>query len=289
VNRSELLRRISTFPLLARQLSQDIAAGAWRSVFKGQGMEFDEVRLYQSGDDVRAIDWNVSARFARPYIKQFREERELSTLIVLDCSASMRGGGALTRHEQAVLITGLLSFSAIEAGGRVGALFFSSGIDALIKPGHGRSRAMAITCAALDAAGSESGSNLSGALDGARQLLKRRSLVFVLSDFSASGWERSLRALAAEHDVLAIRVGESVSPELPSAGLVRLRDPESSELVSLASSRPSAQAAWLRWREERAEQWHYACKRAMVPALDILEDSEPAKLLSAFFRSGRRV
>lgn len=288
MDRRELLRKIAAFPLASRDLAEDLLSGDFRSAFRGQGIEFDEVRHYAPGDDVRAIDWNVSARFGAPYVKLYREERELTVCVVLDCSASMRAlsaGGAPNRYEQAVLAAALLAFSAERAGQRVGALFFSRDITRAFSPRKGRAHIMAILDAALG--GEEgSGSNLGAALAALGRLLKRRSIVAVLSDFLCVNWELELGDLARKHDVIAVRLKDPLDKELPHGGLLSLRDPETGVSIAAPTGFASFRSAWAGWHEDRERSWLAMCRRAGASALELSTEEDAAQALRRFF--GRR-
>jgi uncharacterized protein (DUF58 family) len=227
MERHELLRRIATFHLASRDLAEDLLAGEFASVFRGQGIEFDEVRLYETGDDVRSIDWNVSARFGRPYVKLYREERELTVCVVLNCSASMHTGqGPLSRYEQGVLAAALVALSAERTGQRVGAVFFNRDITQVFSPRKGRAHVMTVISAALSVTQRGRGSGLGIALSGTRRILRRRSLVVVISDFLCMNWEQELGDLCAKHDVIALRITDSSDREMPDLGLTALEDKE---------------------------------------------------------------
>ena len=196
---------------MARGLAEDLLSGDYRAVFKGQGIEFDEVRRYERGDDVRSIDRNVSARFGTPYVKMYREEREMTVCLVLDTSASMHTtggtytgspGSEVNRYEQAVLAAALIAFSAEVAGQRLSMIFFDREISKIIPPRKGRSHTMAVISAALEARPFEKGSGLGRALIGAGRLLKRRSLVIIISDFLCINWEQEIGNLSRRHDVI---------------------------------------------------------------------------------------
>ena len=195
---------------MARGLAEDLLSGDYRAVFRGQGIEFDEVRRYERGDDIRSIDWNVSARFGVPYVKMYREEKEMTVCIILDNSASLHTSGGnlsespgseVNRYEQAVLAAALIAFSAEQAGQRLSMIFFDKEISKIIPPRNGRSHTMAVISAALEARPQEKGSGLGRALVGAGRLLKRRSLVIIISDFLCINWEQEIGDLSRRHDV----------------------------------------------------------------------------------------
>ena len=284
-----LLDKIATFPLIAEELAEDLLSGDFRSLFKGQGIEFDEVRPYEQGDDVRAIDWNVSARFGSPYVKQYREERELTVCIVLDCSASMRSGGASPqRYEQAVLAAAMVALSAEKAGQRVSAIFFDSEIRRVFPPRKGRAHAMAIILGALAVQPDGKGSSLGLALSGAGRLLKRRSLVVVVSDFLCVDWEHELGSLSRRHDVAAIKITDPVDTDMPDVGLVHIRDPETGIELHALTGFSSFRRAWSAWHEERSTAWRSLCRRFSVASLELSCADDPASSLGRFFSQRRR-
>jgi uncharacterized protein (DUF58 family) len=295
MDRRELLEKISAFPLIARGLAEELLAGDFRSVFRGQGIEFDEVRRYERGDDIRSIDWNVSARFGAPYVKQYREERELTVFLVLDCSASMScGGGALSRFEQALISFALLAFSAEQAGQPVGAVFFDREITRVFKPRKGRSHTLAIISAALEASGAEApedgrrGSCLGAALAGVQRIQKRRGLVALLSDFLCVNWEQELGSLCRVHDVIALRISDPLEEAMPNVGLVRLKDPETGINFYSATGFASFRDAWELWHRERKESWEAICRRSGAAHLEISTAVDAAPALSRFFGGRRR-
>ena len=214
-------------------------------MFRGRGMEFSEVREYVPGDDVRTIDWNVTARTGTPHVKKYVEERDLTVLLLLDLSASQGFGSRyLTKRELMAEIAALLSFAAVKNNDRVGALLFTDRLERYHAPRKGVDHALAITrdALSLDAAGK--GTDLALALRSAAGLLKQRSVVFVLSDFLDAGYEKALKTLNKRHDVVAIPVSDPREREIPPAGLVRLRDAETGETRVFDASDPAFRKAW---------------------------------------------
>ncbi|GHV69694.1 hypothetical protein AGMMS49928_13080 [Spirochaetia bacterium] len=305
MDRHELLQKISTFPLVAGVLAEDLLAGNYRSIFKGQGIEFDEVRHYEQGDDIRSIDWNVSARFGTPYVKMYREERELTAAIVLDCSASMHTGAgknetqagqrlsagqslsAVSRYDQALLAAALVAFSAERAGQRVGGVFFDREITRIFPPKKGRSHVMALISGALRVKNAGKGSELGKALVGAGRLLKRRSLVVLISDFQSLNWEMELGDLARNHDVIALRIRDPLETEMPSMGLFSFVDPETGVKVSAPTGFDSFRSGWTAWQTERAGLWEAICRHSGAGCLELSTADDAAAVLMRFF-AGRK-
>jgi uncharacterized protein (DUF58 family) len=305
--RAELLRKIRTFPLAAEKLSRSLRTGDFRSVFRGQGIEFDEVRLYQNGDDVRSIDRNVSARFGRPYIKLYREERDMVLTVLLDCSRSMFAGGissdgtsanapsACTRFEQALLAAALLGFSAERAGVPFGAIFFDRMTRRVFRPARGRANVMRIVNAALEARPDAGGSALNAAISTLMRPQRghqRRGFVVIISDFLATGWEQELGLLCRKQDCLAIRITDPIDTDFPAIGLVPLEDPESGKTVMARTGRPAKGrgghapfgAAWAQWNRERGEAWEAICRRDGAATLELSTSADAAVSLGAYFR-----
>ena len=294
----ELLTRIATFPLIARGLAEELLSGDYRAVFRGQGIEFDEVRRYEPGDDVRSIDWNVSARFGNPYVKMYREEREMNVCLILDNSASMHttggnhlgipgpefSGSELGRYEQAVLAAALISFSAEQAGQRLSMIFFDKEINKIIPPRKGRSHTMAVISSAFEARPQEDGSGLGKALMGAGRLLKRRSLIIIISDFLCINWEQEIIDLSRRHDVIALRISGPLDNEIPDGGLLTLEDPETGIMLRTSASFPSFKSAWASWHEERKKLCEAICRRSGTAYLELSTADDAPSVLIRFFK-----
>src|SRR5919198_3614541 len=252
----EILKQVKGIELRTRGLVGTLFAGEYRSVFRGQGMEFAEVRAYEQGDDFRAIDWNVSARLASPYVKTFTEERELTLMLLVDQSGSTRFGEPVTKAGLAIEVAAVLALAAAYHNDRVGALLFSDQIERVIPPRKGRQHALRVSrdLVAFEPAGRRT--NLAASLSYAGRLLRHRSIVAVLSDFIAEGWERPLRLLAAKHDVVAITIEDPRERVLPDAGWIEMVDAESGRrvLVDTGSREVRDRVADLaaRRRDERA-------------------------------------
>jgi uncharacterized protein (DUF58 family) len=318
----ELLRKIAKIPISITGLSRELLAGDFSSVFKGQGMEFDEIRHYQFGDDIRTIDWNTSARFGTPFVKMYREEKELTVMILLDVSASMRRknfiryalqepsvrsepikqanarksqGEEKNPFEQGVLASALIAFSAERTGQRVGAVFFDSDIERVFPPRKGGQHIMAFLSFAIGYLNDEerrgkSGSNIASALTAVRKMLKRRSLIVLISDFYSVNWEHELADLCANHDCVAIRISDPAETKMSDIGLICMEDPETGLRIEVPSAAPSFQEAWINWHRERASLWAGLCKKRGAASLELPVTADPASELQKFFgsRSARK-
>ena len=285
MNRAELLAKIAPFPLIARGLASDLLSGNYRSIFRGQGIEFDEVRRYEAEDDARSIDWNVSARFGVPYVKMYREEREMTVCIILDNSASMHtpGGNDLSLYEQGLLAAALIAFSAERSGQRLSGLFFDKEIRRFFPPRKGRPYTMSFISAALENRPREKGSGLGLALKGTKAFLKRRSLIIVISDFLCLNWEHEIGDLSQAHDVIAIRISSPLEKEIDKHGFFTLEDPETGYSTG-SPAFSDFRSAWSHWHEERQQLWESICRRSGVAILNLSTSDDAAAVLGNFFR-----
>lgn len=229
-------------------------AGNWHSAFKGRGIEFEEVRPYQVGDDVRTIDWNVTARTGEPFVKLFREERELSVMLLVDLSGSQDiGTNYQTKRELVAELGATLAMSAIKNNDRVGLTLFTDGIEKSIPPGQGSRHVLRLIRELLycDAVGT--GTNVKAALEHLNRTSKRRSVVFLISDFQDTGFETTLRIARRKHDIIPVVIGDRREAELPNVGLVRLRDEETGEVILVDTSSRRNRELFRKLNQEQAE------------------------------------
>ncbi len=233
----EYLKKIRKIEIRTHQMAQDLLSGAYHSVFKGRGMDFEEVREYQPGDDVRMIDWNVTARTGVPHIKKYREERELSMMVMVDISASDQlGSGLQSKKELAAEIASVLAFSASENGDKIGLLLYTDVVESFIPPRKGRSHVFRILREILYYRPSQKGTSLKVALKYINLVLARSGVVFIVSDFLDSGYEKALRVTNQKHDVVAISVHDRRELELPDVGTITLEDAETGETMEIDTS-----------------------------------------------------
>jgi uncharacterized protein (DUF58 family) len=291
MNVSYIADRARYLKLAAISISEGMRTGGFRSCFRGQGMEFDGVREYERGDDIRSIDWNVTARSGKPFVKLFREERELTVFLVVDQSLSMDAGpGTVTRREKALEASALIAFAAELNESPVGAVSFDGTSGTVFKPRASRDQVLTIL-SSLESHSKrrarEPGSVLGNALSGASRVLRSRSLVVILSDFRTTGYEKSLGILARRHDVLAIRITSPIDDALPRAGYVPFYDPESGRRDSFPTNSSAFAEQWERESRESEHRFeHLALRRGVYPLILSTED-DAVRVLSRFF-SGRR-
>jgi uncharacterized protein (DUF58 family) len=282
----ETLRKIRRIQIRTKVILESGIGGAYHAVFKGRGMEFAEVREYAPGDEVRSIDWNVTARMGTPYVKKFVEERDLTLLLLVDVSGSQQFGSQyLLKRDFAAELAAVLAFSAVANHDRVGAVLFSDRIEGYVAPGRGREHALRIVRDLLAREPAGRGTDLAGALRFAQRVLRRRGIVAVVSDFQAQGWEKALGVLRRRHDVVALHLRDPREEELPAAGLVAFLDPETGERVLADTARPEVRRM-LRAPAIDATREIFRKTRVDVLALSTGEPYE--RPLQGFFKARER-
>lgn len=252
---SEILKKVRKIEIQTRALSQNIFAGSYRSAFKGRGMAFSEVREYQFGDDVRDIDWNVTARFHHPYVKVFEEERELTVMLLIDVSGSLDFGTTLQmKKDLATQIAATIAFSAIQNNDKIGIIFFSDRIEKYIPPKKGRKHILYIIREMLDFHAESKKTNLNLAMEYLTKVMKRHCTAFVISDFYASINKDTFLIANKKHDIVAVQIFDRRAKELPDIGLMKVVDPETGYEMYIDTSdkklRMAHKAYWLKHNEE---------------------------------------
>jgi len=259
--RRALLKKVRKLEIVTRRIVNQQMAGSYHSAFKGRGMDFDEVRAYQAGDEVRFIDWNVSARLGDLYIKRFVEERELTVFLLVDTSASqLFGTGERSKLEASAEIGALLAFSAIKNNDRVGLIMFSDEVELFLPPKKGKKNVLRVIRGILEFRPRSSGTNVAGALDYLSKVARRRCVAFVISDFQDAGFRSSLMVASRRHDVVPIIIEDPMEAEVPPMGTVTFEDPESGELWVVDTDSRSGRRAYARLveglRERRERMFH---------------------------------
>jgi uncharacterized protein (DUF58 family) len=297
-DRREMLRQVRRIQVRTDRMVTDVMAGGYTSVFRGSGIEFDEVREFAPGDDVRSVDWNVTARAGKPFVKKFMEERELTVMVVLDVSPSTTFGTdpqagkgnerARTVRETAALVCGCFAFAAARNNDKAGIVTFTDRIERYVPAKKGRRHVLRLIREAYAQEHEGRGTDLAQALDYAGRIQRRRSVMIVISDFFAPLAEKQLRVLAKRHDVIAVRIRDPHSERLPDAGLLRLRDPETGieALVDSSSKRVRAEFEQ-RVADDRA-RFESVCKRASVDLMDVGTRGSVADPIVRFFRMRER-
>lgn len=284
------MREVRRIEITTRHLVRDIVAGEYSSVFRGRGVEFAEVREYQPGDDVRTIDWNVTARLGSAYVKRYLEERELTVVFVVDFSASKRFGSRVrTKGDLATEVCAVLALAAARNNDRVAALFFTDRVERMILARKGRRHVLRIISEILSFEPAGSGTDLTLALERLEPILRRRSVLFIVSDFMTTGYHGALSRLSRKHDVIAVQLIDPRERELPDAGLLTLHDPESGAWRYLDTSSPEVRDRFHR----RMAEFDLALERSVsergADLVRLETDGSYAEPLLAFFRRRERM
>lgn len=282
---SDLIKKVRKIEIKTRGLSHNIFAGEYHSAFKGRGMSFSEVREYQYGDDVRDIDWNVTARFNKPYIKVFEEERELTVMLVIDLSESLDFGTVKqTKRDMVTEIAATIAFAAIQNNDKIGVIFFTDKVEKFIPPQKGRKHILYIIRELLNFEPESSRTDITVPLQFLTNALKKRCTAFVISDFiDESDYKNAMTIANRKHDVVAIQVYDCRLAELPKVGLIKMRDAESGEEMFVDTSSSKVQAAQREWWRTQREKLEETLKKSGVDSVSIRTDQDYVKALMNLF------
>jgi len=280
----EILKKVRELEIKSRKITTHLFTGEYHSAFKGKGMSFREVREYYPGDDVRFIDWNVSARFSHPFTKVFEEERELTVMLLIDTSASnLFGTVARQKKELIIEMAAVLTFSAINNNDKVGVIFFSNKVEKYIAPKKGRQHALYIVRELLTMDAVKKSTDLDGAIKYFSRSVKQRSIAFILSDFIATGYDDDLKVIGNKHDVIGIRVYDKMDMQLPDAGLLQVQDAETSKTAWIDSSNELVRYNYQQHFMEQSEMSKNYFRKAGAELLHVRTDDDYVKILQKFF------
>ena len=282
---AEVLRQVRLIDLRTRRVVNSLFAGEYRSVFKGQGMEFAEVREYQPGDEVRSIDWNVTARMRRPFVKRYVEERELTVMLAVDLSGSARFGTVQRfKSEMATELAAVLTMSAVRNNDRVGVLLFTDRVEHVVPPGKGRRHALRIVRDVLVHEPAGTGTDIPEALDYMRRMLKQHAIVFLISDAFDADMERSLKLLSQRHDVIVATLEDPSESVLPDIGLARFVDPESGATLDVDTSDRGVRSRFVEAIARERSDRKALFRRLAVDEVPMTTESGYLEPLLRFFR-----
>jgi uncharacterized protein (DUF58 family) len=282
----EILRQVKLIELRTRGLVNSVFTGEYRSVFKGQGMEFSEVREYQPGDEVRSIDWNVTARMRRPFVKRYIEERELTVMLVVDLSGSERFGTVKRfKSELASELAAVLAMSAVRNNDRVGVLLFTDRIEHVIPPRKGRRHVLRIIRDLLAFEPVGRGTDMVTAIDYVAKMLNQKAIVFIVSDFLERDISHPLKILAQRHDVVAVTVEDPSERTLPDIGIARLMDPETGDTFEVDTSSPNVRNAYSEHVEVEREERKHLLRRLAIDEVAVRTEGGVVEPLLRFFRA----
>jgi len=281
----EILKKVEQIEIQTRGLVNDVFSGEYHSVFKGRGMEFSEVREYQYGDDIRTIDWNVSARIGHPYVKVFEEERELTVMLLIDVSSSGEFGTVeRMKGEIAVEICALLAFSAIKNNDKVGLIIFTDKIEKYVPPKKGKQHVLRVLRELLYFEPEDKKTNISAALEYLSNVVRKRSIVFLISDFISEDFSRALKIVNKKHDVVAINITDPREKELPDVGFIELEDAENGEIITVDSTDSELRNLYYTYNRKQKEDRDRLFKSMNVDFIDISTDKSYIEPLIKFFR-----
>lgn len=281
----DLLKKVRRIELRTSRLVDDVLAGSYHSAFKGRGIEFEEVRQYQIGDDVRAIDWNVSARFGEPHIKLFKEERELTVMLLVDVSQSQHFGTHEQFKEELVAeICATLSISAIRNNDKVGLICFTDRVEAYIPPRKGSKHVLRVIRELLALQPEGKGTDIGGALEFLNKVQKKRSILFLVSDLQDRGWQQPLQIANRRHDVIAVSTDDVAETTLQNVGLMRMLDAETGKSCVIDTSNKRVRRAWKQLAEERNTAVDQTLRRCKVDLLRVRTGEPFANALGNFFK-----
>ncbi len=282
---SELLKKVRRIEIKTKGLSNQIFSGEYQTAFKGRGMSFSEVRNYHYGDDVRNIDWNVTARTGEPYVKIFEEERELTVMLVIDVSpSSYFGTDTQLKNEILTEISAVLAFSAINNNDKVGVIFFSDKVEKFIPPKKGKPHILRIIRELINFEPSGKGTNISTALEYLNNIIKKRSIAFLLSDFFAKDYETSLRIAARRHDIIGVHLYDHREKEIPNVGLVRVIDAETGKKIWLDTSSKTIRAEYQKWFQDNYEYLTKTFRKTGADVMSIQTNESYVNALLKFFK-----
>lgn len=281
----EILKKVRKIEIKTRRLSDHVFGGEYHSTFKGRGMTFSEVRQYQYGDDVRSIDWNVTARYNEPHVKIFEEERELTMVLMVDISGSeLFGTSGQFKREVITEIAATLAFSALQNNDKIGLILFSDEVELYIPPKKGRFHVLRIIRELIEFTPSSKQTNINQAIQFLSSVTKKKAIVFILSDFISSGYEHSLKIAANKHDITGIRVYDQRESEIPNLGVVTMKDAETGELCLVDTSSRKVRNTYAADYSERVEYFLNAFSKSGAGALSSRVDESYVKNLLGYFK-----
>lgn len=286
---TELLKKVRHIEIKARGLSRNIFAGQYHSAFKGRGMAFSEVREYQYGDDMRDIDWNVTARYNRPYVKIFEEERELTVMLLIDVSKSLTfGTSTMIKRDMVAEIAATMAFSAIQNNDKIGVIFFSDNVEKFIPPKKGKKHILFIIREILSFEPKSAGTEINLALRYMTNAIKKRCTAFVISDFiDPDDYKQALRIANRKHDIVAIQVYDKMSTELKPVGLMKILDPESGKEMWVDTSSQKVRNRYRSWWENRQAEMKNTFRQSHVDSVSVSTDDDYVKSLLQLFQQRR--
>jgi uncharacterized protein (DUF58 family) len=282
---SELIKKVRKIEIKTRGLSKQIFSGEYHSAFKGRGMAFSEVREYQAGDEIRTIDWNVTARTSAPYVKVFEEERELIMMLIIDISASENFGTSESQKKDIVTeLSAVLAFSALQNNDKIGLILFSDKVEKYIPPKKGKSHVLRIIRELIEFKPTNTGTSISEALKYFNNVTKKRSIAFIVSDFIDSDYFHDLKIASKKHDTIAVQIFDKTETEIPNIGLIKVKNPETNQINLFDTSSKKNREIYSQWWENKMNEITTSFKKAKVDFVNIRTDESYITPLQKFFK-----
>lgn len=282
---SELIKKVRKIEIKTRGLSKQIFSGEYHSAFKGRGMAFSEVREYQPGDEIRTIDWNVTARTSTPYVKVFEEERELIMMLIIDISASENfGTSELQKKELITELSAVLAFSALQNNDKIGLILFSDKVEKYIPPKKGKSHVLRIIRELIEFKPENKGTNISDALKYFNNVTKKRSIAFIISDFIDDNFNDALKIASKKHDTIAVQIYDKTETEIPNLGLVKVKNPETNEFFLFDTGSKENRKIYSDWWQGKYNEISNIFKKSKVDSINIRTDESYIAPLQKFFK-----
>lgn len=286
---SELIKKVRKIEIKTRGLSKQLFSGEYHSAFKGRGMAFSEVREYSPGDEIRTIDWNVTARTSTAHVKVFEEERELTLMLIVDISASENfGTRGQFKREMITEICAVLAFSALQNNDKIGIILFSNKVELYIPPQKGKGHVLRIIRELIEFHPEEKGTDISVAVSYFNNVIKKRSIAFVISDFYDEDYLTPMKIAARRHDLIAMQIFDKAEAELPKLGLLQIKDPESGKVKWIDSSSSRVRNQYKSWWQERKDKLISDLKRSNVDFIDVMTNESYILPLQNFFKKRRK-
>ncbi len=284
----EIIKQVKKIEIVTRNLVDGLIAGSYHSIFKGQGIEFSEIRDYRPGDDIRAIDWKVTARFDHPFVKEFIEERDLRVYFVFDYSASSSFGNLVEKRRKAIELTATLMFSAMRNNDKVGIFIFTEDIEKFIPARKGRRHILKLISTLVSHQPENKKTNLKKALSYVANIVKKRSIIFIVSDFYDQDFAKQLKILKNRHDVIAIKVNDNREANLPDVGLIQLEDEETGEQILVDTSDEAFRSNYSNIVSKEERRLNHIFKRHKVDTVNIITDEPYEYPLRKFFKTRQK-
>jgi len=280
----EIIKKIEKIHIHTNYLVNDVFAGEYESAFRGRGMEFEEVREYTPGDEIRSIDWNVTARMGRPYVKEFREERELTVMLLIDVSSSgLFGTVKAFKNEVAAEVGAILAFAAVKSNDKVGLIIFTDTVERFIPPEKGRNHVWRVIKEVIGFKPQKKNTDVKMALEFLNRVLNRRAVCFLISDFISEGYEKTLRITSKKHDLIAVTITDPRERELPRVGFIELEDAETGETILIDTSDETLRKGFRQMSEEKIKKRNELFRSMGVDYIDIQTDRSLIDPIMRFF------